>query len=77
MRNLKNNALDPFLENENFRNSIKEFNTKEFASHDKKIQKDVTFLMKNLQNKYNYSEIGAKEVCIYVIDKNLAKIFKE
>lgn len=77
MRNLKNNALDPFLENENFRNAIKEYNTKEFSAHDKKIRKDVTFLIKNLEKKFTYSEDGAKEICIYVIDKNLATKFKD
>lgn len=75
VRKLKNNALDPFLENANFRNAIREYNTKEFISHDKKIKKDVTFLMKNLIKKYKYTESGAKEVCIYLIDKGLAKKF--
>lgn len=77
VRNLKNNALDPFIKNANFRNAIKEYNSKEFAAHDKKIKKDVTFLIKNLQKKYNYTEEGAREVCIYVVDKELSKKFNE
>ncbi len=77
IRNLKTNALDPFVDNANFRNAIKEYNTKEFSSHDKKIQLDVTFLIKNLIQKYNYTEEGAKLICIYVVDKELAKKFND
>ena len=74
-RNLKANALDPFKENDNFRTAIKEYNTKDFQSHDKKIRKDVTFLINRLMTRYHYTEIGAKDVCIYVIDKNIAGKF--
>ena len=35
----------------------------------------VMFLMKNLSEKYGYMEQGAKEVCIYVIDNDLARKF--
>ena len=34
-------------------------------------------MMKNLQKKFGYSRQGAKEICIYVIDNNLARIFSE
>jgi hypothetical protein len=33
---------------------------------------DVTFLMNNLCRNFAYSRQGAKEVCIYVIDNDLA-----
>ncbi len=31
--------------------------------------------MQNLNSKYGYTEQGAKEMCIYVIDGDLAKTF--
>jgi predicted Ser/Thr protein kinase len=75
--NLKEKVLDPFLKNENFRRAIKDFNREEFRTYDKKIQQDVTYLMENLQHKHRYSRQGAKEICIYVIDNNLAEQFAE
>jgi predicted Ser/Thr protein kinase len=71
--NLKEKVLDPFLENENFRRAIKDFDTEKFKTYDRKIKNDVTFLIKNMCRNYDYSKQGAKEVCIYVIDKDLAK----
>ena len=76
-RNLKTNALDPFKESANFRNAIKEYNTRDFQSHDKKIRKDVTYLIHKLMRRYDYTEAGAKEVCIYVIDKDIAAKFDQ
>jgi predicted Ser/Thr protein kinase len=76
-RNLKMNALDPFKESDSFRSAIKEYNTKDFQSHDKKIRKDVTYLIHKLMSRYNYTENGAKEVCIYVIDLDIAGKFDE
>ena len=76
-RNLKTNALEPFKESDSFRNAIKEYNTKDFQSHDKKIRKDVTYLIHKLVNRYKYTENGAKEVCIYVIDRDIAGKFEE
>jgi predicted Ser/Thr protein kinase len=73
--NLKEKVLDPLLENENFRRAIKEFNEEGFKTYDKKIREDVRYLITNLGKKYRYSEQGAKEVCIYVIDNDLAKKF--
>ena len=77
VRYLKSNALDPFIENENFRSAIKEYQTKEYNSHDKKIKNDVNFLIKNLIKKYKYTENSAQEVCIYVIDNDLVNKFKQ
>jgi predicted Ser/Thr protein kinase len=73
--NLKEKVLDPLLENENFRQAIKDYSTEAFKTHDKKIKADVTFLMNNLCEKCNYTPQGAKEVCIYAIDNDLAKKF--
>jgi predicted Ser/Thr protein kinase len=70
---LKEKVLDPFLENENFRRAIKDYAEDDFKTYDKKIRDDVTFLIDNLMKRYRYSEPGAKAICIYVIDNDLAR----
>ena len=75
IHNLKEKVLDPFLENENFRRAIKDYDEEDFKSYDKRIRNDVTFLINNLCNKYLYTKQGAKEVCIYAIDSDLTKKF--
>ncbi|HEX9023768.1 MAG TPA: serine protein kinase PrkA, partial [Geobacteraceae bacterium] len=75
IHNLKEKALDPFLENENFRRAIKDFDREAFKTYDKRIRSDVAFLIGNLGNKFHYTKNGAKEVCIYVIDNDLAHKF--
>jgi len=74
--NLKKRVLEPFLSNENFRRAIRDFDTSDFKSYDKRIRSDVKFLINNMADKFEYTEQGAKEVCIYVIDSNLAAKFK-
>lgn len=66
--NLREKVMEPFRGNDNFRRAIKDFDTESFRTYDKKIRGDVAFLMGNLQKKYGYSNKGAKEVCVYVID---------
>lgn len=73
--NLKEKVLEPFLKNENFRRAIKDYDTEPFKTYDKRIREDITFLIRNLMDKYGYTEKGAKEVCMYVIDNDLAKTF--
>jgi predicted Ser/Thr protein kinase len=73
--NLKEKVLDPFLENENFRRAIKDYNNEDFKTYDRRIRDDVSYLIDNLCKKYRYAEQGAREVCIYVIDNDLAKKF--
>ena len=75
IHNLKEKVLDPFLENENFRRAIKEFDQESFKTYDQKIQSDVGYMMANLEKKFDYTKQGAKEICIYVIDNNLARVF--
>ncbi len=76
VHNLKRRVLEPFIENENFRNAIKDFDTEKFKAHDKRIKKDVKFLLENLSKKFGYTTQGANETCIYVIDNDLANKFK-
>ncbi len=73
--NLKEKVLDPFLKNENFRRAIKDYDKESFKTYDKKIRNDIKFLIDNLCKKYSYTKQGAKEVCMYVIDMDLAKKF--
>ncbi|KJR96730.1 MAG: ATPase AAA [Desulfobulbaceae bacterium BRH_c16a] len=74
-QNLKEKVLEPFLRNENFRRAVKDYDNDQFRTYDKKIQSDVRYMIDNLQKKHRYSRQGAKEICIYVIDNNLAEIF--
>lgn len=76
VHNLKKRVLEPFLDNENFSRGIKDFDTSDFKSYDKRIRSDVEFLIGNMVSKFGYTQQGAKEVCIYVIDSNLASKFK-
>ncbi len=75
--NLKEKVLEPFLENENFRLAIRDYNTESFKTYDQKVQDDVTFLINNLDKHYHYTQKGAKETCMYVIDNDLAKKFAD
>jgi hypothetical protein len=75
--NLKEKVLDPFLDNENFRRAVKDYAQEDFKAYDKKIRDDVTFLMNNLMERYRYTENGAKAICIYVIDNDLARKFTQ
>lgn len=75
VHNLKEKVLDPFLDNENFRRAIKDYASEGFKTYDKRIRTDVAFLIDNLRRRYNYSQAGAKEMCMYVIDNNLAQTF--
>jgi hypothetical protein len=75
VHHLKEKVLDPFLSNDNFRRAIKDFDNEDFKTYDNRVRSDVTFLMNNLCEKFNYSKLGAKEVCIYLIDNELAQKF--
>ena len=74
VQNIKEKVLDPFLDNDNFRRGIKDYNTSDFKTYDKRIRVDVKYLIRNLQRKFGYTEQGAKK-CIYVIDNDLARMF--
>ncbi len=75
VKGLKEKALDPFLGNQNFRRAVKDFGTRDFNTYDKRIREEVRYLIRNLQQKFGYSEQGAREVCMYVIDNDLPKKF--
>jgi len=76
-QSLKQNVLEPFISNDNFRRAIKDYSTPSFKNYDKRMTEEVKLLMKNLKFKCNYTEKGAKQICIYVIDKKLVDKFKD
>ena len=75
VHNLKEKVLEPFLNNANFRRAVKDYATEAFKTYDRRIREEVSYLMKNLVDKSWYTEQGAREVCIYVIDNDLARRF--
>lgn len=72
-RNLKENALAPYIENENFRRAIQDYSKVEFNKYDKRLKKDINRLIQNLENNYNYTQEGACQVSLYVLDNKLAQ----
>jgi predicted Ser/Thr protein kinase len=70
-RNLKENALAPYEKNENFRRAILDFGSTQFQTYDDRLKRDVSYLIQNLKDKFKYSEIGAKQICVYALDKGL------
>lgn len=74
---LKEKVLEPFLKNANFRRALKDYGTEDFRTYDKRIRADVTFLVTNLSDRFGYTEKGAREMCIYVVDNDIAAEFAE
>lgn len=77
IHNLKQKVMDPFLQNENFRRAIKDFDAESFKTYDQRIRDDVTFLVNNLIKKYKYTPKGAREICMYVVDSDIAQKFAQ
>ncbi|MDX2302031.1 MAG: hypothetical protein NW226_04485 [Microscillaceae bacterium] len=72
-QNLKENVLVAYLDNDNFRRAIQDFGTSSFNTYDKRLKQDVQTMTSTLQEKFGYTEEGAKQVSIYVLDKGLAR----
>lgn len=75
IRNLKDKALQPFVGNDNFREAIKSFGSKEFETFGMRTKEHITYMMKNLVDKFGYTEQGAKEICLYALEQNLVGKF--
>ncbi len=75
INNLREHIFQPFLEFPAFEAAIKEFGTSKFEVYDNRTKEEVTFLIKNLMSKFNYSKEGAKHVCLYVIRNKIAENF--
>lgn len=72
-KNLKENALFQYLENENFRRAIMDYKSKSFEKYDSRLKSDIERMVNNLCVNFGYNEQGAREICLYTIEKNLAK----
>jgi len=75
VKNLKEKVLQPFVKNDNFREAVKLFGTKEFDTFDTRLKEHVSYMIKNLVEKFHYTEQGAKEICLYVVDGKIAEKF--
>ncbi|MBI4438635.1 serine protein kinase PrkA [Candidatus Woesearchaeota archaeon] len=75
-RSLRANVLSPFVNSESFRRAIKDYGMPAFVGVEPRTQQDVRFMMGNLQSRFGYTEKGAREICLYVIEKNLVEAFK-
>ncbi len=76
-RNIKENALSVYINNDNFKRAINDFDETSFKNYPNKLKSDITRLINNLQKKYSYSEKGAIQVCIYLIDKKIWEKFEK
>lgn len=74
-RNLKEKVLQPFIKNDNFKEAVKAFGKRDFETFDTRLKEHVAYMIKNLHEKFGYTEQGAKEICIYVIDNKVAEKF--
>ncbi len=74
-RSLKENALSPYLDNDNFRMAIIDYKTKQFNTYDYRTKRDVELLIGNLTRKFRYNVEGAKQVSLYVFDKKIYNKF--
>ncbi len=68
---LKDTSITSLKDSENFRNAIANFNDTKFETYDQKIKYSVKLLIKNLQEKYGYTEEGAISVSLYALDNEL------
>lgn len=73
--NLKEKVLQPFVKNENFREAVKSFGTPEFETFDSRLGEHVAHMIHTLMTTFGYTEQGAKEICLYVLDKDLNSKF--
>lgn len=71
-KNLKINALAPYMENENFRRAIIDYGKTAYKNYDERIKRDVDRLIKNLMKKFHYTKDGACQISLYVIDNKLS-----
>ncbi|QQG46120.1 MAG: serine protein kinase PrkA [Candidatus Niyogibacteria bacterium] len=69
--NLKEKVLEPFVGNDSFREAIKSYGTKEFDTFDRRLREHVAYMIKSLMGNFGYTQQGAKEICLYVLDKKL------
>jgi len=72
-RNLKENALTSYSQNDNFRRALIDFSTSVYNSYDSQVKATISRMITNLKCKFNYTTEGARQMALYVIDKKLDK----
>jgi predicted Ser/Thr protein kinase len=72
-RNLKENALMNYSDNEHFRRAIQDFGGVSFKNYEEPLRKAVTRMINTLVTKFEYTSVGAQQVSLYVIDNKLDK----
>jgi hypothetical protein len=72
-RQLKENSLKLYQDNDTFRRAIQDFDGPSFNAYSEKLRHDVNILLGNLHKKFGYSAEGARQICFYVLDKGLLK----
>lgn len=72
-RNLKENALSNYSQNDNFRRALIDCTSTSFNSYDNPTKETIKRMINNLRVKFSYSAEGAKQIALYVIDKKLDK----
>ncbi len=72
----RENVLEPYVGNSNFRCAIKEYETPDFDKYDTKIRERVKVLFETLAGKYGYSTECSKVAVLYVLDNDLHRKFK-
>ncbi|MBI2057653.1 MAG: serine protein kinase PrkA [Candidatus Yanofskybacteria bacterium] len=74
-KNLKEKLPEPFLKSDNFKEAVKCFGTEKFKTFDTRLKEHATHMTRNLEEKFGYSEQGAKEICLYAIEQKLVDKF--
>ncbi len=72
-RNLKENALRNYSDNDHFRRAISDYDNPGFSKYEESLKKSVSRLIKTLGSKFGYTSVGAQQVSIYVLDNKLDK----
>ncbi len=75
INNLREHIFQPFMEYPAFESAIKEYGSPKFEVYDNRTKEEVSYLIKNLADKFHYSKEGAKHVCLYVIRNKIAENF--
>lgn len=70
-KNIKENSLNKYIDNPNFRRAIVDFDTPSFNSYDKQLRNDVNIMIKNMRKEFKYTLHGAQQVALYIIDNKL------
>lgn len=74
-RNLKEYVLVPYLNNDTFRRALYDYDKESFTAYDNKIKKDINFMLENMMKKFNYTKQGALQICQYILEKNIGKMY--